>query len=228
MGSASVTGDVRRPRQARSRASYRRLVDAAKAVLGAKPFDEATVAEIAERAGLTVGAFYARFSDKEALLRHLEDDLFAATRTVVAGVTARAAAGEPAEALLTELVSAHARLYRSHRSVARALVVRAQTDPALGARLRELSRENFARVARALSASGTIRHPEPRVALEFVLYSERSILREAILFGEGWGKERRWSEARIVGETVRLILRYLGLPEPGARRRSAGRRRAGR
>ena len=215
-------GDLRRPRQARSRASYRRLVAAAKAVLGAKPFDEATVAEIAARAGLTVGAFYARFADKEALLRHLEDDLFADTRAVVAKVAARAATGASAEALLSELVAAHARLYRSHRSVARALVVRSQTDPALGERLRALSRENFARVGRALAASGAIGHPEPRLALEFVLYSERSILREAILFGEGWGRERRWSESRIVAETVRLILRYLGLPEAGARRRRTG------
>ncbi len=213
--------DVRSPRQARSRASYRRLLEAARAVLADKSFDEATVAEIAERAGLTVGAFYARFADKDALLHHLEATIFERTRLDVARMSERAASGRASAAeLLTELLTAHARLYRENRAVVRALVVRSHVDGALRDRLRELNRENFGKVARALEKTGRIDHPEPRLALEFALYSERSILREAVLFAEGWGKERRWSEARIVAETVRLILRYLGLPEPPARRRA--------
>jgi len=69
-------------------------------------------------------------------------------------------------------------------------------------------------VAAAIEASGRVRHPDVRLALEFALYAERSVLREAVLFGEGWGKERRWSDARIAAETVRLVSSYLGLEPP--------------
>lgn len=72
-GSAADTavGAMAPPRQARSRRTYHRLLEAAEALLAERSFDEVTIDEIAERAGYTKGAFYARFDSKGALLRHL-------------------------------------------------------------------------------------------------------------------------------------------------------------
>lgn len=205
---------LRRPRQARSVASYGRLLGAAREILAEKSFDEATVAEIAERAGLTVGAFYARFADKEALLGHLEQLLFETTRTVVARIAAHAAGRAPAS-LLRELTTALVRIYRRQRAVARALVLRSHTDPALAERLRALNRDNMRRIADALLASGAIRHPQPERAIWFALHAQRALLRDAILFGDGWAGERRISDARLVDEAARLVAGYLGLAECG-------------
>ena len=47
---------TRAPRQARSEATYRRLLDAAERLLSEESFDRVTVAEIAARAGVTIGA----------------------------------------------------------------------------------------------------------------------------------------------------------------------------
>src|SRR2546427_740385 len=69
------------PQQARSSATYRRLLDAAETLLQEKSFDALTVAEVATRAGVTIGGFYARFADKEALLEALEEQV---TETVLA------------------------------------------------------------------------------------------------------------------------------------------------
>jgi AcrR family transcriptional regulator len=215
---------VRRPQQERSRRSHDRLVRGALAILAERPFDEVSVAEIAKSAGLTVGGFYARFGSKEALLAHLEQTLADEMRALAAGIGRRAGAGgvHPIE-LVRMLVKAHARLYRRHRSVLRTVVQRARGEARARERLRELSRETYAVVARALEKSGSIAHGEVRPALEFALYAERSVLREAILFGEGWAKERRWSDRRIVDETVRLVARYLGIDEePRARRARKG------
>jgi Transcriptional regulator len=63
---------TRKPQQARSAESYQKMLDAAEEVLGEKSFDDATINEIVMRAGLTIGAFYARFHDKDSLLRELE------------------------------------------------------------------------------------------------------------------------------------------------------------
>src|SRR5947208_15475116 len=65
----------RPPQQTRSQETLDRILDAAERVLEKKSFTEATLAEIMERAGVTVGAFYRRFPDKDALL-HLLDERF--------------------------------------------------------------------------------------------------------------------------------------------------------
>src|SRR5262249_9156472 len=67
---------LRPPVQARSQATLDRLVRAAEGLLAEKRFDEATVAEIARRADSSVGAFYARFPDKEAFLDHFDERFF--------------------------------------------------------------------------------------------------------------------------------------------------------
>lgn len=64
-------GHIAPPKQARSRRSYHRLLEAAADLLSERPFDDITIDEIAERAGYTKGAFYARFDSKATLLRHL-------------------------------------------------------------------------------------------------------------------------------------------------------------
>jgi AcrR family transcriptional regulator len=211
------------PQQARSRASERRLLAAARRVLAAKSFDRVSVAEIAAAAGLTVGGFYSRFASKEALLERLEREVFDETRALVARIATLAGRGAPPLELLGALVGDHVRFYRRNSAVVRALVVRSRSDTELSEQLRELSRQNYAVVAEALAAGGEIRHADARVALEFALYAERSVLREAVLFGEGWAKERRWSDARIAAETVKLVASYLGLSGPDGNERKTPR-----
>src|SRR5438552_11502465 len=56
------------PQQARSRESLRKLLKAAAEVLGQHGVDGTTIPRIAHHAGLTPGAVYRRFHDKDALL----------------------------------------------------------------------------------------------------------------------------------------------------------------
>src|SRR6185312_16013835 len=56
------------PQQQRSRESERKLLKAAAEVLGHHGVDGATIPRIAHHAGLTPGAIYRRFHDKDALL----------------------------------------------------------------------------------------------------------------------------------------------------------------
>jgi AcrR family transcriptional regulator len=57
------------PQQSRSRESLHRLLMAATEVLQDKGLEGATIPRIAARAGLSPGAVYRRFPDKDALLR---------------------------------------------------------------------------------------------------------------------------------------------------------------
>ena len=65
------------PKQPRSERTQERLLRAAEKLILEKGLADASVPEIARRAGSSVGGFYARFPDKDALLRALEERFFA-------------------------------------------------------------------------------------------------------------------------------------------------------
>lgn len=64
---------VRPPQQARSRLTLKRLEDAARTHLAEGTWDSLGVAALCRDAESSVGAFYARFTDKDALLVHLSE-----------------------------------------------------------------------------------------------------------------------------------------------------------
>jgi AcrR family transcriptional regulator len=59
------------PKQARSERTLQRLLAAAEALIKEKGHAAVSIPEIARRAGSSVGGFYARFRDKDELLRAL-------------------------------------------------------------------------------------------------------------------------------------------------------------
>jgi AcrR family transcriptional regulator len=63
----------RAPQQSRSRATLVRITAAAEALFAERGYDGTTVGAIVDRGRCSVGAFYARFKDKESLLLHVHD-----------------------------------------------------------------------------------------------------------------------------------------------------------
>lgn len=61
--------EQQRPKQARALETERKLLDALMRLLANKSFAELTVAELAREAGVTTGAIYRRFENKEDVLR---------------------------------------------------------------------------------------------------------------------------------------------------------------
>ena len=64
------------PKQARSERTLYRLLDAAEALIAEKGLAEVSIPEIVRRARSSVGGFYARFRDKNELLRALEERFY--------------------------------------------------------------------------------------------------------------------------------------------------------
>jgi AcrR family transcriptional regulator len=204
---------VRSPVQGRSVASLERMLSAAEEVLRTKSFDQAGVAEIAARAGVTVGAFYARFSDKDALLQHLEERVY---DEVAALAQAQAAAvSDPAVPLgrvVHGLLAASLAFYRKHGGTLRALDLRARTDPALRERMGAANRRSLASFAPAvLGRAAEIRHPHPAEAVRFAVLLVGNTLREATLFGTPWLEQARWDDDKLLRELTRAFLAYLGV-----------------
>jgi AcrR family transcriptional regulator len=198
------------------------MLDAAEALLAGRGFDEVSVAEIARRAGVTIGAFYARFSDKEALLEALEERVTDAVLATVSRATdPRRWEGTTVEAALRSYCRELVEVYRATRGAGRALVLRSRSDPALKRRLLRLNSEGPPRVLEFLLAHGRIRHPDPKRALQVALLAVRSTLRELILFGETWPGGSPLPPDLLAEELTRLFLGYLGIH--GRQRLQAGR-----
>jgi AcrR family transcriptional regulator len=70
----------RPPKQARSRDTLERIAQAALDLMDEGGVENATVAAITARAGVSVGSFYARFAGKDDLIRYLQDRIWAEAR----------------------------------------------------------------------------------------------------------------------------------------------------
>ncbi len=113
--------------QERSRATRARLLEAAEAVFAKKGYDGAKISDIAEEAGVSVGAVYFRFKDKSALFSAIAESFIEDAR---GGVNALLAAS-PAKpgAVLRGFVLASAANFRRHRGLFRAIVERGLDHP---------------------------------------------------------------------------------------------------
>ncbi|MCC5953873.1 MAG: TetR/AcrR family transcriptional regulator [Acidimicrobiia bacterium] len=122
-------GWVHKPQQARSQETLDRFLDAGLALLAERPFDDVSVADITERAGRTVGSFYARFDDKYALLYLLVARMDSRVRDLVHAFCDPARwDGQPVGAFVGESVRLNLQAYRSSAALFRAALCAATTD----------------------------------------------------------------------------------------------------
>jgi len=206
---------MRPPQQARSRATLLRFLESALELLGERRFEKATVAEIARRARSSVGAFYARFPDKEALLDYLNEQLFEEGRRLWDEFLAPErwegrSAADVVEAVVARLVERR----RANRGVLRALSLyaRSRPGPRFTAHARAMNRHVHRKLAELLLARrDEIAHPDAEQAIAFGLLLVDGATREAILFGEAARLPGKPTDAVLARELSAAWLAYLGV-----------------
>lgn len=111
------------PKQARSKSTEERLLNALELLLEEAYFDQISIKDIAGKAGVAVGTVYRRFKDKDALLPVLygryEQDLQAWVDSMWSEQVLQQCSD--AEARLHHLVTAHVEFYSTHRGMMRTL-----------------------------------------------------------------------------------------------------------
>ncbi len=157
---------VRTPQQARTREGLTRLLDAAEALVAAKGFDDAGIAEIARDAGSSVGAFYRRFADKDGLLHALHERFCDEARaTADAALDPARWTGAPTDEVLREFTAFLVQIFREREGFFRAILQR-------GASRRRGARTNRSPVrapgdqlaALLRGRGGDIAHGDPKLA----------------------------------------------------------------
>ncbi|MCF8609918.1 TetR/AcrR family transcriptional regulator [Gordonia sp. HY285] len=179
-----VDPHVNPPQQVRSRATMERIVAAAEELLDEKPFEKITIAEISARSGSAPTAFYARFSDKKALLLEVHERF--RIRAADAVATAFASSDDDrrdAEEVVKDVVTALVHVYRTNENLLRSVLL--ADNPLMYDRAAELTRS----VSRRLTARIDGRVPVvERDALardvDFAVRAGLGVLQQDLLYGD--------------------------------------------
>jgi AcrR family transcriptional regulator len=221
---------LRAPRQARSAASLERILDATESLAAEKGFAATTMADIARRGRSSIGALYARFRDKDALLEHLHRRFCErALAQVEAGLTPEGWAGRGVREVVGAAVAALVHADAARAGLVRAFVVRGATDEAFTRRAAELGRAVARRLTElVLARRDELDCPDPASAVEFGVWLVLAHVDQRALFGDVPTTLRARGEAERARELTRAFLALIGVVERRPRRRSApaGSRRA--
>jgi len=203
-----------RPKQARSEETERRLLDAAEALIQEKGLADASIPEIVRRAGSSVGGFYARFPDKDALLHALEDRFFADLEQRLARLAdaqrwADAPLARIVEACVHELVS----VTRTRRNLIQAFLFRAAQNPEFHADALHFRAHVAERLALLLAERGdAVEHPDPALAIDLGVQLAFGLMFQIVLTGDVRAGGRVLADAEIERELCRNFERYVGAP----------------
>jgi AcrR family transcriptional regulator len=206
------------PQQARSRESLRKLLKAAAEVLGQHGVEGATIPRIAQHAGLTPGAIYRRFPDKDALLE-----------TVILGIlerqeerlrvalTPEMARQIPLAVFAEQLITNMLIGYRASAGLLRAVrqFLQARDETAFYKKAAKQEMRSFQyMVDLFLVHRKEIRHRDPQVAVAFALVTLSSTLIELILVDHDlrcWQAVIPKDDETLKRELLRTFLAYLGV-----------------
>jgi AcrR family transcriptional regulator len=131
------TASSRRIRQKRSQKTYDALIATAFKLLEQREFDEISIADLAQKAGYSVGAFYARFKSKDELFDAMMEQHIDDRRRTRARQFATASDATLIRVLLEETIQ----YYWGRRRFWRAALFRSIRDEGFWAPLRKLSYE---------------------------------------------------------------------------------------
>lgn len=135
---------VREPLQARSRASWERVISVGRELLETGGFEALTISEVCRRAEVTAPSIYARVDGRAGLFRAVYEDgmreVQATEDALFAGTVGSVAAA----------VEAAATVFDRHAPLLRAVIRQAVEDPWLLERGAETSRRLQTRIAEAL------------------------------------------------------------------------------
>jgi len=209
---------VRTPQGSRGRATLDRLLDAAEQMLSEKNWEACSVTEIARRAGSSVGAFYSRFPDKDALLHALHErfvtDAFA---TIDAALSVERWEGATIGEIMRETVKFTVGLYRERAGLIRAFVIRASSDSEFQGRTLQLRRHMTERLrALILARRRELLHPAPAIAAEFTTRLVHSMLQAQVFVEDNAESGSRLSADQMTTELIYATLAYMGVFDSNA------------
>src|SRR5262245_8121722 len=206
---------VSRPKQARAERTLHRLLDAAESLIEEKGLSAVSIPEIVRRARSSVGGFYARFRDKNELLRALEERFFQEQRLRLERLTRPENWGDASlPAIVRGCMRELVLVFRERQALIRAFVARSVHDVEFRGAALAFEREVADAVGVLLAVQpGAVRHPQPQRAVSLAVAIVFSSMIAGVLFGDVRHPFAQLSDDEAADELARNFLGYLRLDE---------------
>lgn len=199
------------PQQKRSRESLERLLDAAEDEMAAVGIEAFTVANVVRRADLSVGAFYARFPDKRALLHAVQDRFHNMLEPLIhAEMRERCAAVDSLAQTVDHLIDTLIEHVTGNRELSRAFMMSSVFDPVMRARGERVNRERREVFSALLLAHrAEIGHSDPALAIDVAYGMYAAVVRGTLVFGQQHELYYGMTNQTVVRELKRALTLYL-------------------
>lgn len=206
----------------RSRESLRKLLKAAAEVLGQRGLEGTTIPRIAHHAGLTPGAVYRRFRDKDALLETvILGILERQDERLKGGLTPEAVAQIPLPVFAEQIIGGMVLSYRVNASLLTNMkrFAKMRRNTPFWRKVIRLETRSYQRLIDLfLTHRAEIDHPDPRGAISLGLMTIISTLSELMEHPAdigAWKELLPKDDPTLTRELVRVFLSYLGVkPKP--------------
>ncbi|REL25987.1 TetR/AcrR family transcriptional regulator [Thalassotalea euphylliae] len=171
-------------KQVRSQQTQKKLLDALNSCLKQDFFEHISIAQITENAGVSVGTFYRRFKNKEALLPYLYQDFGTQQRDWVLALTTEKQATLAQQ--ITYIVENCCHFLSNNAGVLRTLHLNARLYPEIlpTSQLNERSQEYREIAAMLMQHAQEITHRSPQMACDMATFMMINGLIEKILYGD--------------------------------------------
>lgn len=206
---------IREPLQTRSQKTLERLLDATERLLEERTFPQISVAEIAAAAQSSVGSFYARFANKDALLQSLHERNAQESRlTADRALGVEMWRGVPLAKILETACTFMVGFERQNQGLKRAVLVGIATDERMRARACDLGAYVTERITALFrERASEMSHPDPERGAQMFYRVVFSVLDQTQLFGWAPPAARDLTDGELAAELTRTCLGYLGVKE---------------
>jgi|GEM_PF-1493808 len=195
--------------QRRSVQTMHRIETAFEALLDDFTFEEITVAQICEAAGCSVGTFYGRIKNKDALLEHLRGRVYSQMQQRIAELLEPDAQDAELKDILRNQMRAFVDLHRTRRGIVRAVILQARRSAALAEGAQAFNQALMKNVTQAwLVHAASMTHPNPKTAVVEAFFMINGYLRERIVFADVWPDPAPNDDA-IAEDLTHMVLGYL-------------------
>ena len=213
---------VRVGQQSRSQKTQESLLESAALLFAEKGADATSVADVAARAGCSVGSVYHHFRDKKALLyavfERMSEELRATTRDALDPTRWE---GASIADILASFVEFSLEISRERPTFKRAGIEASRTDPALRELYAELRSELYEGLTKLLlDRRHEIGHPNPELATGFALDQLGSMLQTRLDELQLPTRLANRPDHEFAQELLRSACAYLMAEPPAERERS--------